>query len=144
MHSFSWVYDQASIDWQELSRLYRIAPLGNKAADDLNIVFSNSKFKCFVYKKQKLIGVGRALADGLDCSYICDVAIHPEYQGMGLGRKIINQLVELSFGHKKIILYANPGKEGFYKKLGFKQMNTAMAIFSNEQQAIDVGLLSST
>jgi citrate lyase synthetase len=63
---------------------------------------------------------------------------------MGLGRKMINQLVELSFGHKKIILYANPGKEGFYKKLGFKQMNTAMAIFSNEQQAIDVGILSST
>lgn len=144
MHNFSWVYDQASIDWQELSRLYRIAPLGKKAAEDLNIVFSNSKFKCFVYENQKLIGVGRALADGLDCSYICDVAIHPEYQGMGLGRKIINQLVELSFGHKKIILYANPGKEGFYKKLGFKQMNTAMAIFSNEQQAIDVGVLSST
>jgi ribosomal protein S18 acetylase RimI-like enzyme len=144
MQNFSWVYDQADIDWQQLSRLYRIAPLGNKAKDDLNIVFSNSKFKCFIYEKQKLIGAGRALADGLDCSYICDVAIHPEYQGMGLGRKMINQLVELSFGHKKIILYANPGKEGFYKKLGFKQMNTAMAIFSNEQQAIDVGILSST
>jgi hypothetical protein len=50
----------------------------------------------------------------------------------------------LIFGHKKIILYASPGKEGFYKKLGFKQMNTAMAIFSNEQRAIEVGLLSST
>ena len=115
MYNFSWVYDQSTIDWAELSALYRIAPLGNKVAEDLNIVFSNSKFKCFVYEKQKLIGVGRALADGLDCSYICDVAIHPKYQGLGLGRNIINQLVELSFGHKKIILYANPGKEGFYK-----------------------------
>ncbi|HCH70624.1 MAG TPA: hypothetical protein DE042_09180 [Colwellia sp.] len=85
-----------------------------------------------------------ALADRLDGSYLCDVAIHPEYQGIGLGRNIINKLIELSFGHKKIILYANLGKEGFYKKLGFKKMNTAMAIFSNEQQAIDVGLLSST
>ncbi len=51
-----------------------------------------------------LIGVGRALADGLDCSYICDVAIHPEYQGIGLGRKIIEQLMHLSKDHKKIIL----------------------------------------
>jgi len=144
MQNFLWVYDQSDIDWEQLSELYRIAPLGNKAADDLNVVFSNSKFKCFIYENKKLIGVGRALADGLDCSYICDVAVHPEYQGIGLGRKIIKQLIELSFGHKKIILYANPGKEGFYNKLGFKKMNTAMAIFSNEQHAMEVGLLSST
>ncbi len=75
-----------------------------------------------------LVGVGRALADGVDCSYLCDVAVHPEYQGIGLGRDIINKLLELSEGYKKIILYANPGKEGFYSKLGFKRINTAMAI----------------
>ncbi len=144
MKNYSWIYDQSDINWNQLSDLYRIAPLGNKAANDLKVVFSNSKFKCFVFDNSTLIGVGRALADGLDCSYLCDVAIHPEYQGIGLGRNIINKLIELSFGHKKIILYANLGKEGFYKKLGFKKMNTAMAIFSNEQQAIDVGLLSST
>ncbi|MFT6153945.1 MAG: GNAT superfamily N-acetyltransferase [Crocinitomicaceae bacterium] len=142
MQNYSWVYDQSGIDWNKLSDLYRIAPLGDKAPNDLEIVFSNSRFKCFIFEDTKLIGVGRALADGLDCSYICDVAIHPEYQGIGLGRDIINKLIELSFGHKKIILYANPGKEGFYKKIGFKQMNTAMAIFTNEQQAIKVGLLS--
>jgi citrate lyase synthetase len=144
MKNYSWIYDQSDINWNQLSDLYRIAPLGNKAANDLKLVFSNSKFKCFVFDNATLIGVGRALADGLDCSYICDVAIHPKYQGFGLGRNIINQLIKLSFGHKKIILYASPGKEGFYKKLGFKQMNTAMAIFSNEQRAIEVGLLSST
>jgi GNAT superfamily N-acetyltransferase len=142
MQNYSWIYDQSGIDWNKLSDLYRIAPLGDKAPNDLEIVFSNSRFKCFIFEDTKLIGVGRALADGLDCSYICDVAIHPEYQGIGLGRDIINKLIELSFGHKKIILYANPGKEGFYKKIGFKQMNTAMAIFTNEQQAIKVGLLS--
>jgi GNAT superfamily N-acetyltransferase len=142
MQNYSWVYDQSGIDWNKLSDLYRIAPLGDKAPNDLEIVFSNSRFKCFIFEDTKLIGVGRALADGLDCSYICDVAIHPEYQGIGLGRDIINKLIELSFGHKKIILYANPGKEGFYKKIVFKQMNTAMAIFTNEQQAIKVGLLS--
>ena len=144
MENLSWVYDQSSIDWDQLSELYRIAPLGEKPSKDLEVVFSNSKFKCFILDKSKLIGVGRALADGIDCSYICDVAIHPEYQGIGLGRQIIAKLIELSVDHKKIILYANPGKEGFYSKLGFKQMNTAMAIFSNEKYAIEVGLVSST
>jgi len=144
MENLSWIYNQSSIDWAQLSELYRIAPLGEKPAENLKVVFSNSKFKCFIFDKSKLVGVGRALADGIDCSYICDVAIHPEYQGIGLGRQIISKLIKLSEGHKKVILYANPGREGFYNKLGFKQMNTAMAIFSNEQYAIEVGLVSST
>ena len=137
-----WIYDSAGINWDELSELYRIAPLGEKPADDLAVVFSNSRFKCFVFENSRLIGVGRALADGLDCSYICDVAVHPEYQGIGFGRKIVEKLIELSQGHTKIILYANPGKEGFYSKLGFKKMNTAMAIFENTEQALSSGLVS--
>ncbi|NQZ88304.1 MAG: GNAT family N-acetyltransferase [Colwellia sp.] len=142
MDKLSWFYEQSNVDWHQLSELYRIAPLGEKSASDLETVFTNSRFKCFIYDSNQLIGVGRALADGLDCSYICDVAIHPEYQGIGLGRKIIQQLIYVSKNHKKIILYANPGKEGFYAKLGFKKMNTAMAIFSNESQALESGLLS--
>ncbi len=140
--SLSWRYDHTDVDWEELSQLYRAAPLGEKPAGDLAIVFSNSRFKCFVYDNNRIVGVGRGLADGLDCSYICDIAVHPEYQGHGLGREIVKKLVELSQNHKKIILYANPGKEGFYHKLGFKKMNTAMAIFRNLEQAVETGLIS--
>jgi len=137
-------YDQSEIDWCELTELYRIAPLGEKDPEDLKLTFSNSMFKCFAYDGNKIIGVGRALADGRDCSYICDIAVHPEYQGSGLGKKVIQSLVDQSDGHKKIILYSNPGKEGFYKKLGFKKMNTAMAIFQNEAAMIENGTLSKT
>ena len=138
----SWIYEQSDMDWSQLSELYRIAPLGEKSPNDLKLVFSNSRYKCFVCKNEKLIGAGRALADGLDCSYLCDVAIHPDYQGMGLGKQIVRKLMDFSTGHKKIILYANPGKEGFYSKLGFRRMNTAMAIFSDQEHAFESGLIS--
>lgn len=59
-----------------------------------------------------------------------------------LGKQIVQYLIDQSQGHKKIILYANPGKEGFYSKLGFKKMNTAMAIFQNEEEMIKNGTLS--
>lgn len=102
-------------------------------------------FKCFLYSSaDNLVGVGRALADGADCSYICDVAVHPEFQGFGVGGAIVSKLVELSAGHKKIVLYANPGKEAFYRKLGFKRMSTAMAIFQNQEQALELGLINET
>lgn len=137
-----WIFDHDAVDWAELSHLYRIAPLGEKNPEDLRTAFSNSRFKCFVYDDDRLIGVGRALADGIDCSYLCDVAVHPDFQGTGLGKAIILKLVELSTGHRKIILYANPGKEGFYKKLGFKRMSTAMAIFKDQDRALRTGLVS--
>ena len=86
-------------------------------------------------------GGGRALADGADCSYICDVAVLPEHQGSGLGKEVVNRLVEASSEHKKIILYSVPGKEGFYKKPGFLRMLTAMAIFQDKQAAIATGHL---
>jgi ribosomal protein S18 acetylase RimI-like enzyme len=136
-----WQFDDDGIDWNELSELYRIAPLGNKSAEELKLAFTNSMFKCFVFDGNTVIGVGRALADGIDCSYLCDVAIHPGHQGRGLGKAIILKLNELSAGHRKIILYANPGKEGFYKKLGFLPMRTAMAIFQNQEKAIQGGLV---
>jgi ribosomal protein S18 acetylase RimI-like enzyme len=136
-----WQHDLAGIDWKALSELYRIAPLGEKSAADLAVCFSNSMFRCFVFDGALLVGAGRAVADGIDCSYICDVAVHPAYQGRGLGKEIIGKLRTFSAGHRKIILYANPGKEPFYRKLGFLPMKTAMAIFRDREHAIRTGLV---
>lgn len=140
--NLKWVYEIDNINWDELANLYKIAPLGNKKAESLKVVFTNSRYKCFVYDDTKIVGVGRALADGVDTSYLCDIAIHPQYQGYGIGKEIVNQLVEFSKEHNKIILYANIGKEPFYAKLGFAKMNTAMAIFKNQEQALERGLVS--
>jgi len=137
----TWRYSLKHISWKEVSELYKVT-LGNKQPTDLETAFTNSIYKCFVFDQNKLIGVGRALADGVDCSYICDVAVHPEYQGLGIGKNIISKLVKLSAGHKKIILYAYPGKEPFYKKFGFKRMSTAMAIFKNQRKAVEDGLVN--
>jgi ribosomal protein S18 acetylase RimI-like enzyme len=139
--TLEWLYSLESVDCEELSQLYLVAPLGHKDPSDLKVAFSNSMFKCFVYDSGRLIAAGRALADGRDCSYICDVAVHPDYQGIGLGKQVVTKLVTLSKEHKKIILYAAIGKEPFYRKLGFKRMATAMAIFKNQAQALENGLL---
>lgn len=117
------------------------APLGDKTAKDLETVFTNSRYCCFAYEDGRLVAAGRALADGLDVSYIADVVVHPSHQGTGLGRTVVDRLVQLSGGHKKIFLYSVPGKEGFYRKFGFLRMRTAMAIFQDAAKAIERGYL---
>jgi ribosomal protein S18 acetylase RimI-like enzyme len=138
----TWVFDDGDVDWVELSELYRVAPLGDKPPEALRAVFAASRFKCFIYVDSVLVGAGRALADGLDCAYLADIAVHPEHQGRGLGTRIIKELVERSVGHKKIILYANPGTESFYESLGFLRMRTAMAIWRDPAYAVASGLLA--
>jgi ribosomal protein S18 acetylase RimI-like enzyme len=136
-----WSDDLAAIDWDELSALYRVAPLGDKPPADLKLVFTNSMFRAFVFDDARLGGAGRVLADGRDCAYLCDVAVLPEYRSLGLGKEIVGRLVELSRGHRKIILYSVPGTESFYEAFGFRRMTTAMAIFEDQARAFARGYL---
>jgi GNAT superfamily N-acetyltransferase len=134
-----WCTSTDAVDWSELSEMYRLAPLGNKSPDWLRTAFSNSMFKVFARESGELVAAGRAVADGVDCSYICDIAVRPSHQGRGLGREITERLVAASAGHRKIILYAVPGKEAFYRRFGFRRMRTAMAIFENGDVAARSG-----
>ena len=136
-----WSHTLDPMDWQELEALYRAAPLGDKTAAGLQTVFTNSRYCCFARSEGQLVGAGRVLADGLDCAYVCDIAVMPSHQGTGLGRQIVEQLTAMAQGHRKIILYAVPGKEGFYRKFGFRRMLTAMAIFDNPVQATERGYI---
>jgi len=133
-----------TVDWDALAALYHAAPLGNKTPEGLKLAFTNSMFRCLAHDDGVLVGAGRALADGIDCAYLCDVAVLPSHQGTGLGKQIVARLVAASKGHRKIILYAVPGKEPFYKKLGFKRMTTAMAIFEDPAKAQARGYLDDT
>ncbi len=139
--ALTWTDSLDNIDWTELSALYQAAGMGLKQPDDLATAFANSRYRCFVFEAGQLIGAGRALADGVDCSYLCDIAVRPADQGRGLGRQIVGRLVDCSRQHRKIILYAVPGKEDFYGQFGFRRMSTAMAIFENPADAEARGLL---
>ena len=137
-----WAHSIESVDWNEMSELYRIAPLGTKSGEWLKTAYSNSMFKCLAFEGDRIVAAGRAVADGVDCSYLCDIVVHPSHQGSGLGKELIQKLIGLSKGHRKIILYAVPGKEPFYRKFGFLRMKTAMAIFPNQQEQLERGYLS--
>ena len=51
-----------------------------------------------------------------------------KYHGKGLGREIINQLIE-QVKQCNIILYTHPNTVDFYEKLGFLKMKTGMAMY---------------
>nr|YP_009511591.1 hypothetical protein [Melanthalia intermedia]AXI97468.1 hypothetical protein [Melanthalia intermedia] len=70
---------------------------------------------------RRLIGFARATSDTVFNATIWDVVVHPEFQGQGLGRILMNQLIkQLRYSDiSTITLFADPQVISFYKHLGF-------------------------
>lgn len=83
----------------------------------------NSWYVITAYHEGKLIGFGRIVSDGIYQTFITDLIIRPDYQGKGIGRHIMQLLMDhcKSSGIQWIQLSAAKGKQGFYKKLGFQE-----------------------
>lgn len=90
--------------------------------DELFLALQNSWFTISVYDKDRLIGFGRIICDGIVHALILDVIIHPERQDEGIGKEVMDKLVEKCKKHKirDIQLFCAKGKKGFYEKLGFE------------------------
>ena len=72
----------------------------------------------------KAVGMGRVLSDGASDAYIQDVVVAPERRKREIGGRIIRALRDhcLGRGVGWVCLVAEPGTEGFYRKLGFRRM----------------------
>ncbi|OVA12528.1 GNAT domain [Macleaya cordata] len=72
-------------------------------------------------KTKKPVAFARATGDGVFNAIIWDVVVDPSYQGIGLGKAVMERLVEelLQKGISNIALYSEPRVIGFYRPLGF-------------------------
>lgn len=87
-----------------------------------------------VYRDHELVGMGRAISDGVSDAYIQDVFVDPAYQKMGVGSLIIQNLVKTiqSEGISWIGLIGVPGSSEFYRKLGFQVMEDYIPMLKGE------------
>ena len=84
----------------------------------------NSTVWC-IRDQGKPVALGRVITDHGYIVYIADIIVLPEYQGHGLGRQIMENIMkhikaQLKPGYRIMaVLVAAENKEGFYEKFGF-------------------------
>ncbi|GAB1468619.1 hypothetical protein MASR2M64_13570 [Candidatus Cloacimonadota bacterium] len=92
--------------------------------DTVKKIMSNSF--CFVIAKagEEIIGMGRAISDGVSDAYIQDVTVRTDMRGKSIGKGIIRTLLAFLKDNKLqwIGLISEPGYEKFYGGLGFNVM----------------------
>jgi ribosomal protein S18 acetylase RimI-like enzyme len=130
----------SDVDWDRLAEVFRRAPLGDRTPEQLREVFTKSPVRCFVRLDGSLIGAGRAPTDCVAYAVIFDVVLLPEFQNRGIGKQIMHFLA-CEAKAPNIILHSVPGKEAFYRRLGYRRMKTAMGLFSNAERQFQNGYI---
>jgi|SRR5215470_11401464 len=82
---------------------------------------SNSLAVVSVWDDGMLVALARATGDKVFNATIWDVAVRPTHQRRGIGRLVMEELLKELDTHEipLITLYADPGRDGFYKQFGF-------------------------
>ncbi|NJB67628.1 ribosomal protein S18 acetylase RimI-like enzyme [Desulfobaculum xiamenense] len=132
--------DCAGINWEEAASVFRRAPLGEREPQPLRQAFESSQIVCFAFADGQLVGLGRALTDGIFQAAIYDICVLPEYQGRGIGHGIVDNILS-RLDVRTVLLFSAPGKEPFYAKLGFRRLRTGMGLFSDVTTALDNGYI---
>lgn len=90
---------------------------------DLKKAIQNSWYSVSIYHLENLIGFGRVISDGVHHALIVDLMIHPDYQGKGIGGKLLDRLLKKCRNDKirDIQLFAAKNKYHFYEKNGFEK-----------------------
>ena len=68
---------------------------------------------------ERLVGLGNAISDGHLVVYYSHLLVHPEYQGQGIGTRLMEMLMARYAGFHQHILVADGRAIEFYKKRGF-------------------------
>ncbi|MED7788196.1 GNAT family N-acetyltransferase [Francisella sp. 19X1-34] len=100
------------------------AGLSPKSIAAAEIAMQNTWFGLHLKDGSKTIGMGRIIGDGGCHFQIVDIAVLPEYQGNGLGKLIMNHLMEYyklnAFETSYLNLIADGDAKYLYEKFGFK------------------------
>lgn len=99
---------------------------GNYTREQLYEAAKNSWYYTAIYHNDILTAFGRMISDGVYQSLICDVMVNPDMHGQGLGKKVIEELIQKckDSGIQTVQLFSAKGKHPFYKKLGFQERET--------------------
>ena len=106
-----------SADFDEIDKVFHAAGLGGRDPQRYREACRRS-FACVLARDgDRVVGMGRLLTDGHVASAVDDVAVHPDYQGRGIGRRIMRLLHE-AVPRSTHPYFAVPGVEGFCRNMG--------------------------
>lgn len=117
---------EREIDLYELEQLCDAVGWSRRPLRRVRKALDNSLLRVGLWRHDprvpRLVGFARCTGDGVVEAAVWDVAVHPHYQGAGLGRSlmafVLDHLRQLEV--ERVTLFADPGVVGFYQGMGWE------------------------
>ena len=110
-------------------RLRKVSGLSEKTQAAAEAGLPNSWFAVTIRHGGRAVGMGRIIGDGGTAFQIVDIAVEPEHQGQGLGKRIMTALVDHLRANAPASAYVSLIADGdarhLYAKFGFEPVMPA-------------------
>ena len=124
----------------ELGALLQAAAGSTYTATELEKVIAHSTAYVTARDGKRLVGFGRLFSDGAVIAYLNNLAVHPAYQGLGIGKTILSALTESAGNVRSIFLYTDTAdalylREGFFpseKRLYVRKSGVRPEVSTNQ------------
>lgn len=99
----------------------------DRPIEQVEKALENNLFDVIAVCNDEVIGMGRLVGDGVMYWYLQEIIVLPEFQGKGIGTRIVDRLLEYIKDNTtpgtfvSIGLTAATGKDTFYEKFGFSK-----------------------
>lgn len=87
----------------------------------------NSLYYRIARYNSTLVGLIRVVGDGVSIVYVQDLLVHPEYQGCGLGKTLLNHILDKYKEVRQVVLLTDDLESTrlFYESCGFRNAKEA-------------------
>jgi GNAT superfamily N-acetyltransferase len=114
-----------NVRWGEIVSLFNAVGWAPRIPGEIEKAFRTSTHLRIAYFGEKIVGFGRTVDDGKYYAIIADLIVDPEFQGRGIGTRILNELRDELKEYIFTSLTAAPGKDGFYVQQGWLRQKSA-------------------
>lgn len=131
---------RSPIELDQLLGLFETAAFWAKdrRREDLEIALEHSNPIVSAWDGDRTIGFARATSDGIYRAVIWDVVVHPNYQGAGIGRKLVQTILShplVSRVERVYLMTTNQQK--FYERIGFQpNASTTLVLYNQEVEPL--------
>lgn len=114
----------------ELSQVFESSGIKRPYQDleRLQKMIENADMLVSAWDGDQLVGIARAVTDFVYCCYLSDLAVNQDYQRLGIGKQLVEQLKETLGPEVSLVLLSAPTAVEYYPRIGFTQTDKCYLI----------------
>ena len=124
------IKETKEINKEKIIELYKVNKWSSAEKPDLLYkALMNSDSLITAWDGNRLVGLGNAISDGYLVVYYPHLLVHPDYQGKGIGKMIVDKFQNKYGNFHQQLLTADGKAIDFYRKCGFEKAGSTQSMW---------------